>query len=231
MRLITFVLVLLIFASCQSGNKKNKSDENKVEVLEVLDGGTYTYLKLKEGDAEFWAAINARPVEIGKTYYYYKSMMMYDFTSKTLDMKFDSIMFIEYFNESPFQNMLSSMEHEPAEHTTTEQNELISIDAPEGVLSIADTYKDAAGLNGKKVKVKGEVMKINKNIMKRNWIHIQDGTNHDGFYDLTITTTDEIFFDVGDVVSFEGILAKDKDFGSGYSYALIIEEAHILKDL
>jgi len=35
--------------------------------------------------------------------------------------------------------------------------------------------------------------------------------------------------DVGDVVTASGTMYKDKDFGAGYLYALIMEEASLLK--
>jgi hypothetical protein len=59
--------------------------------------------------------------------------------------------------------------------------------------------------------------------MKKNWAHIQDGTDFEGNYDLTITTADEI--QVGDVVLFEGKISLKKDFGSGYFYEVIMEDA------
>ena len=70
-------------------------------------------------------------------------------------------------------------------------------------------------------------MKVNKSIMEKNWIHLQDGTKDGENFDLTITT-DEIA-EVGDVVTFEGNITLDKDFGSGYKYAAIVEEASVKK--
>jgi hypothetical protein len=63
--------------------------------------------------------------------------------------------------------------------------------------------------------------------MSRNWIHLQDGTNHEGDFDLTITTNEEVNID--DVVVITGKLTLDKDFGYGYFYKLIIEEGKVIK--
>ncbi|MCK5191648.1 MAG: hypothetical protein KAR12_16510, partial [Methylococcales bacterium] len=54
----------------------------------------------------------------------------------------------------------------------------------------------------------------------------QDGTEHGEKYDLTITTQAKV--KVGDVVVFEGVISVNKDFGSGYSYEIIMEEAQLL---
>ena len=64
--------------------------------------------------------------------------------------------------------------------------------------------------------------------MGRNWIHLQDGTGNpeSNTHDLVVTTSQEPAAD-WDIITIEGVLAADKDFGSGYSYAAIIEEASI----
>jgi hypothetical protein len=67
------------------------------------------------------------------------------------------------------------------------------------------------------------VVKYSPGIMNKNWVHIQDGTEYDGNYDLTVTTLSE--FKVGDIVTLEGKIALDKDFGYGYIYDVLLEDA------
>jgi hypothetical protein len=66
--------------------------------------------------------------------------------------------------------------------------------------------------------------------MGRNWIHIQDGTGSEmkKYHNLVCTSKTDIA-DVGDVVTITGTLIKDRDFGSGYKYAVIIEDTKITK--
>ncbi|MBW2466166.1 MAG: DNA-binding protein [Deltaproteobacteria bacterium] len=96
--------------------------------------------------------------------------------------------------------------------------------------TVAEIYSKAAELNGKTVLVRGKVMKVSPRIMGRNWIHIQDGTGDPAAktHDLVITTTQEAGAD-WDIITIEGVLAANKDFGAGYSYAVIIEEGQINK--
>lgn len=93
---------------------------------------------------------------------------------------------------------------------------------------VADVYKNKDALNKKQVTVKGKVVKVSANIMDKNWIHIQDGSGHPGAKnnDLTVTTT-EAAPAVGKVVTVTGTVAKDKDFGAGYFYNVIVENATI----
>jgi hypothetical protein len=60
-------------------------------------------------------------------------------------------------------------------------------------------------------------------IMGKNWIHVQDGTEAAGNYDLTVTTQGTA--KVGDVVVVEGGISLNKDFGAGYKYDVIMEDA------
>ncbi|MBK7713322.1 MAG: hypothetical protein IPN67_11585 [Bacteroidales bacterium] len=89
-------------------------------------------------------------------------------------------------------------------------------------ITIAKLLADKKAYDGKVIKVKGQVTKYNGGIMGKNWVHIQDGTENQEGFDLTITT--DITVSVGETVTFEGKIALDKDFGYGYSYNVIMEE-------
>jgi len=64
-------------------------------------------------------------------------------------------------------------------------------------------------------------------IMNRNWIHLQDGSTKDDKLDLTITTTENV--PLGAIVAFEGKISLNKDFGAGYKYEIIMEDAQLLQ--
>ncbi len=255
-----FVLIMSLVAACNQDSKKSSESENALEnvmnkldatengtssdagmhtkgmankavVLEAIDAGTYTYVRLKAEDQEFWAAITARPVEIGKTYVFAEGMMMKDFESKQLGKTFDSVMFIQDFgelsaakNEAPASGFKQS---DPHSHTKTRMHQQIEVQPAKGGETIAGIFDNLGNLGGNKVTVRGQVVKISKNIMNRNWIHIQDGTKSGKYYDLTITTYDPVNFSIGDVVTFTGILSVDKDFGAGYRYDAIVENASV----
>ena len=112
----------------------------------------------------------------------------------------------------------------PLHHPTIKQKEPpldIHVEkAPDGI-TIADLYKNRNNYADKKVIVRGQVVKINNGIMDRNWVHIKDGTSEAGKSDLTITTQE--IASVGDIVTFEGVVALDKEYGKGYVYPLVVE--------
>jgi hypothetical protein len=205
--------------------KMGKSNIQYAKVLEFHDAGNYTYAKLDNNGTVFWAAITVRQLETGMTYKYAEGMVMKDFESKELGMVFDSVMFIEDFGDGMAKDQQSTPKTIPHDHTTTQAQKSIQVEPAKDGKTIADIFSNKKQINGSKVLVKGQVVKINKNIMKRNWIHIQDGTESGGNFDLTITSIVPPDFEVGDVLTFEGILNIDKDFGSGYKYDAILEDA------
>jgi hypothetical protein len=99
----------------------------------------------------------------------------------------------------------------------------VSVEPCNGCIKIADLLANKKSYSGKIVKVTGKVTKFNPQIMGKNWIHIQDGTEYEGGFDLTITTNHAA--SVGETVTFEGKIELNKDFGYGYIYAVIMEEA------
>ncbi len=84
---------------------------------------------------------------------------------------------------------------------------------------------EKAQLNGKQVAFKGKVVKVNNNIMKKNFLHVQDGTGKEGTNNIIVTSAQTA--KEGDMVSIVGKVTLDRDFGSGYLYPLIVEDAVI----
>ncbi len=95
--------------------------------------------------------------------------------------------------------------------------------------SVGESFEQGKELNGKTVRVRGKVMKISRMIMGKNWLHIQDGTGNPlkNQHDLVATTTEDAA--EGTVITVEGTLSADRDFGAGYKYDVIVENAKVEK--
>jgi len=236
--IINIVIISMLIVSCGNNDHNNKAPSEKDEIsykdvlkkikpdiheviaLESITKGSYTYVKLKENDKEYWAAISARPIETGKSYYYKDAFEMANFESKSLNKVFESIWFInDFYSENPqkdLSNSQNSAQNKVEKHTEQKEEE---------IQSLAQVFKNKSQLENKWILVKGKVEKINPHIMNKNWIHIQDGTSYNNYSDLTITTTEDIDFELGDTIVFQGKLTLNKDFGAGYLYDFILEDA------
>jgi hypothetical protein len=104
---------------------------------------------------------------------------------------------------------------------------LAGIAKAEGGKTIQEIFDEKAALAGSKVTVRGKAVKVNAGIMGRNWVHIRDGSGANGDNDLTVTTTSPSLPDVGDLVLVTGTVALDQDFGVGYQYAVILQDAEL----
>ena len=96
------------------------------------------------------------------------------------------------------------------------------------VYKVSELFANKATLDKQKVTVKGKVVKVSSGIMGRNWVHLQDGSGSPNKQDKDLTvTTAQGLPEMGKTVTVTGTLAKDKDFGSGYFYKVIVENATI----
>jgi hypothetical protein len=95
--------------------------------------------------------------------------------------------------------------------------------------TVEEAWAQLAALEGKAVTIRGTVVKFNGGVMGKNWIHLQDGSGDaaKGTNDITVTSMDEAA--VGQTITVRGTVHTNKDFGAGYKYAIIVEEAKIVK--
>lgn len=232
-RIYLFTFLLLILGSCENNsNTSNKSSEAQngtpnFVVLETLDAAGYVYILGDENGTKRWFAITARQIQEGDVFYYDNPLIMTDFFSKELDRPFDEVYFLSKVAETSdeLSQPKKGRASKPSGKVTTERLEL-TIGIQENAMRIAQLFEKKEQLQGQKVIVQGQVTKFSPQIMNTNWIHLQDGTAFQDKYDLTITSNEEVR--VGDIVTFEGVVIINKDFGYGYFYELLIEEAGII---
>ena len=230
-KFIGSLIIILTLASCHSdGTKKteeNLGNTHKVKVLDVLQTPAYTYLYVKENDLDQWLAVPKTTANKDDILYYDGGMLMENFHSKELNRDFDKVLFLE--------GVRKTLKNEDAVATNVQGTKTTQSRIPEIVkkdikvtpisdgITIAELYENKTEYAGKTVKITGKVTKFNQAIMDKNWVHIQDGSDFSGNFDLTVTT--KAFVKIGDNVVFEGKIALDKDFGYGYSYKILMEDA------
>ena len=95
--------------------------------------------------------------------------------------------------------------------------------------TVAALHKDKAGLAGKTIQAQGKVVKVNNGIMGRNFVHIQDGSGEAAAGTDRLIVTSKQTAMVGDQVTVSGVVVLNRDFGAGYSYPLLVEDASITK--
>lgn len=197
-------------------------------VLEVQEAGSFTYLRLKTKDGETWAAVGKAPVNKGATVTIENAMFLTDFESKALKRKFDRIVLGSLAGagttgQTPGPDKAAT--HAGVGKTADTSDIRVPKASGADARTVAEIVTKRGDLKGKPVVVRGKVVKYNPGIMGKNWIHLRDGSGSaaDGTNDLLVTSVSEV--KLGDVVTMKGIVRTDQDFGSGYRYPVVVENA------
>ena len=194
------------------------------EVVESRDVQGYTYLRIKTASGETWAAVPTSVVKVGSQVGIANPVTMQNFESKTLNKRFDKIVFGQIVD--PLAKPAAPASAAPASASAiTKVTKAVGPDAR----TVAEVVTGKAGLKDKTVLVHGQVVKASTGILGKNWLHLRDGSGSAaaGTHDVLVTTLDNAA--VGDIVNVRGKVRTDVDLGSGYAYAVLIEDASLRK--
>ncbi|MBI1750989.1 MAG: nucleotide-binding protein [Acidobacteria bacterium] len=215
------------------------------KVLERLDASPYCYLHIQTVRGDVWAAVPEAKIEKGTEVTIANPMLMNNFESKTLNRTFPEV----YFGTlapaggaaaasapgmaAPAPGMASAAASGAAPMGTPPPSplEVAKLEKASGAdaQTVGEVWAKKGGLKEKTVTIHGKVVKYNPGVMGRNWLHLQDGSGDPakGTHDIAVTTQD--LAAKGDVITIKGVVRVDKDFGSGYTYPVIVEEAKVVK--
>ncbi len=214
-----------------NSNTSFDEDLHKVNVQEVLPTERYIYLKVNEEGKQFWIATRKQAAKKGEIYYYRNGLLKTDFESKEYNRVFDTIYLVSNLvpedhskNAGVLDANVPKMEQKVAvkEDIPTHTDKITTF---KGKVKIAEVVKDPKKYEGQEVEISGTCVKVNPNIMDRNWIHLQDGSKND--FDLVITSN--TFVPEGSKVTMRGVVNLDRDFGAGYRYDLILEDGKVVE--
>lgn len=197
---------------------------HRVNLLDTLAGSRYSYLKVKEGDKEFWLATLKSEYTLGEEYIFEQGIYKTDYYSTAFERTFDEIYLVSDLRpafSTPQKNALDQM-FKPAQAAAEDKVEAIT--PMPGGISIKELIQNSERYINQEVLLSVKVVKINANIMDRHWLHLKDGS-FDSF-DLVATTQTAV--PAGHTVNLKAVLHKDVDFGAGYSYDLILENAELI---
>ncbi len=199
----------------------------------MVDSDSFTYLRLKTKDGEIWSAVAKAPLKVGSLVTVESVMPMKDFKSESLKRTFPLIYPGNLPGTASGTSMAgdgmavahSSMAKPPAAVANVKVPKAGGANARK----LAEILTKSGELKDKPVSVRGKVVKYNEEIMGKNWLHLREGSGAeaDKTNDLLVTTKSAAR--AGDVVIASGVVRLDKDFGSGYSYKVMLEDATLQK--
>lgn len=221
------IIMFTIYLSTNDLAAQAPAKLRQIVIAEVLQVENYTYLRAAGKDT-LWLAVPRRVVQAGDTLYFSGGAEMCNFTSKELNRTFESILFVSKIGDSPEAVSFKGLKRMPhGSRNTTVARQQESIEPLDDGVTLAQIFENREQFKGKEVKIRARVVKFNKNIMGKNWAHIQDGSRGNGKYDLLVTTAEEL--EKEQIYVLQGRIVLDKDFGAGYQYAELMENAKMIK--
>jgi hypothetical protein len=194
------------------------------KVTQTMDVSQYTYVEVDTGDGLVWVAGPVTEVKVGDAVEVSGGIQMVNFRSTALDRTFDKIQLVSAIGVK--SDPKESSKSAPSGTDAGTELQVSGIERVEGGHTVAEVIADKASLAGSEVAVRGKVIKMNAAIMGRNWLHLSDGTvGPDGEREVIANTED--IAAVGSTVVVRGTVATDRDFGSGYNYSVLIEDAKV----
>jgi hypothetical protein len=190
-----------------------------------MNAGGYTYVSIEKAGKKTWVAVPMTEVKVGQEMSFQPGAEMKNFTSKSLNRTFESIIFSGGPASKPGPAVSAKTAAAPQ---STEKIKVGKASGPDAY-TVSEIHENVATLNEKTATVKGKVVKVSEGIMGKNWIHLQDGTGDAAKGTNKLVTTSQDLPSVGDIVTMKGTIYKDKDFGSGYKYTVIMERAAVVK--
>ena len=205
-------------------------------VIETMNAAGYTYVHVDTGSEKIWAAAPEVQVQVGDRVMIPEGMPMHDYHSKTLNRDFAVVYFVgSLLNEKG--DALAKGAEVPAGHpptaasSTPPQIDVSGVKKAAGGVTIGELYAQKADLSGKTVTLRGKVVKFLPQIMGKNWLHVRDGSGDADAHTNDLTVTTDATVKPGDTVLISGKLVLDKDFGAGYKYSVIIEDAKVTREM
>jgi|GEM_PF-490093 hypothetical protein len=258
LHLLAFIALLTTFSfAAESAHPNYNPTENQDKpeakmpqdifygkVLEIKNVMGYKYLKVDENGTKRWVAIANAPVVVGEVIGYDKKTIMHDFESKSLNQKFDEIIFASEVylpQKTDKPKSMKELLHLASDGTQMkdphagmgrgmpaeeEKEQPAKPFVKKESYSIEEVHMWRKSLEGQRITLQASVFKVSHQIMKRDWVHLGDGTGDEKkLTDDLVCTTTTTKLKAGDKVIVSGKVVVNKDFGYGYFYKVLLQDA------
>jgi hypothetical protein len=214
-------------------------------VGETIAAAGYTYVRVRTAQGDAWAAVPQTTLQKGAPVRIAVQMVSAQFHSKTLGRTFAHLTFGTLAGAGEAQAPAAPQPGTPAPlppgHPATDGlaaqrmsggpatlgTEKVAKASGKDAKTVSELWAGRSALAGKTVAVRGTVVKFLPEILGKNWVHLRDGSGAAGTKDNDLTVTTQEVAKVGEVVTATGTVHTDKDYGAGYAYPVILEEAKL----
>ncbi len=192
----------------------------EVRILKVTPGEKYRYAEVQEGDKTYWIASTNQDIRVGETYFYNEALIRAQFESKDLQTVFDTLRLVTRLVPEGRQGELKAPLHKAHPGLQEGQAEAVDQATVPVSLDLPELIRNPTPYEDQWVEFSATCVKVNPGIMGRNWVHLK--ALGEGGEEVVLTTQEDI--PVGKAVRMQAVVRRNRDFGSGYRYELLLEE-------
>lgn len=235
MKTVRFIVALLATISVAVPGLSAEEKINAGTVIFIKNAGNYSYIRLKEDGKKVWLAASPMEVSVGDNVEYTGGDVMTKFESKAMNKTFDEIRFVTRIRvvkngPLPDNQAMASIPHPkdaPKNSPVAPVPKKGEIKKTGKEKTVEEVFSGREQLKDRPVTLRGKVIKVSRNILKKNWITLSDGTGTAPDDRIVAVTTDLV--PLGDVATVTGILKTNVNLGAGYKYKVLIDDAEFAK--
>jgi len=206
----------------QTETTGHSHDKGTATIMEVLNTDRYTYLNVADQNAHnFWMAIPKEAVIVGDKITFEGGLLKNKFESKEFNRIFETLYLVSRFTLTSADGTPKELSSDDTTNDGQAEGTKKAAKPFSATPAIVDLIDNASIYDGKSVTLSGKVVKVNFNIMGKNWVHLVNDDSPGK--DFLITTNEKVM--EGQQVKFNGTITLNKDFGAGYKYDIIMEDA------
>ncbi len=204
----------------------------EVTVDESVEGPSYTYLKVHDTESNGWVVAPALTVPDKAEITIEQYVHMRDFEALEIGRRFDHVLVALRVNGAGVVLKETGEEAAvdpvlPASGVTMTEVSIRRVKIAKADLLLAEVNAQSAELAGRRVKIRGQVLRVMPRIRDRNWIWLRDGSGEQR--DATLAVVIDRPVDPGQVLLLEGRVSVNRKFRIGGAHPVLLEDAVVLE--
>ncbi len=213
----SFFIFLSLLLTINLAYAKTKNHTGKI--VDFKDAGSYTYIKIKNKNNSFWAAIMKVDVKKGEVITLKEQVWMKNFKSKVLNKTFEKILFADIVGKDQNLKNVHGIHGQNVKNKPKPSfNKGLVVAKGQAIkVSIKDLYENKQKYKNKKVQLTAEVIQVSNKVMGNTWVKLKD--NNSSVIFRSYNEDEKI--KIGETVKVIGTINTDIDFGYGYKYEVL----------
>ena len=202
-----------------------------VTVSQVIERPSYAYLSVTDGATNGWIIAPAMTVPLNSELTVEHYIRALDFEALEIDRRFDVVLLAARVNGAGVRLKETGEEAAvdpvlPASGVTQVQVSIRRVKVARADVVIAELRAQRADLTDRRIKLRGQVIRVVPRVRDRNWVWLRDASADGDFGSLPVVLDRAV--EIGQVLLVEGRVSINRKFRIGGVHPVLLEDAVVL---